>query len=63
MSRSTIGSTANLNDDDTIDAKDLHLSTDQWLKDHILLIEDINRDGVVNLPDFVLLIDDWFDLR
>ncbi|MBN2312952.1 MAG: right-handed parallel beta-helix repeat-containing protein [Sedimentisphaerales bacterium] len=63
MSRSMTGSAADLNNDDAIDAKDLYLLTDQWLMDHILLIEDINRDGVVTLPNFALLIDDWFDLR
>ncbi|MFC1636737.1 right-handed parallel beta-helix repeat-containing protein [Planctomycetota bacterium] len=59
MSLLTIGTPADLNNDDTVDAKDLHTFADLWLRDHMPLAEDINRDGVVNLPDFALLVDDW----
>jgi hypothetical protein len=59
MSLSTIGIPADFNNDDTVDAKDLCMFTDLWLKIHVPLAEDINRDGVVKLPDFALLIDDW----
>jgi hypothetical protein len=27
------------------------------------LIEDIDRDGIVNFPGFAMLIDDWFYMR
>lgn len=63
MSLSTIGSPADLNSDDTIDAKDLHVLIRQWLRTQTLLIEDINRDGVVNFSDFALLVDDGFEIR
>jgi hypothetical protein len=60
MSTSPIGTPADLNNDNWVDAKDLHLFADLWLKVDILLAEDINRDGVVSLPDFALLADNWF---
>jgi hypothetical protein len=63
MSLSTVGNPVDLNNDDTVDAMDLHVLTHQWLKVHTPLIEDINRDGVVNLPDLALLIDDWLYRR
>jgi hypothetical protein len=59
MSLSTIGTAADLNNDDAVDAKDLHMFSDRWLKAHMLLAEDINRDGVVSLSDFALLADHW----
>jgi hypothetical protein len=60
MSPSMMGTRADLNHDDVVDAKDLHVFTDQWLKVDTLLSEDINRDGIVNLPDLALLVNDWF---
>lgn len=63
MSLSKIGSPADLNNDETVDTRDLQLLTDQWLRISALFSEDINRDGVVNLPDFALLMDDWFSGR
>lgn len=59
MSLSTIGTAADLNNDDAVDAEDLHIFSDLWLKAHTQRAEDINRDGVVSLPDFALLADDW----
>ena len=60
MSSSMMGTRADLNNDGVVDAKDLHVFTDQWLKVDALLSEDINRDGIVDLPDFALLVNDWF---
>ena len=59
MSLSTIGTPADLNNDDTVNAKDLCMFTDLRLKIYVPLAEDINRDGVINLLDFALLTDDW----
>ena len=59
MSLSTAGNAADSNNDDVVDVKDLVLLTDRWLADEVLLPEDINRDGLVNFPDFAELAQSW----
>ncbi|MHC4425881.1 MAG: hypothetical protein ACYSYV_07280 [Planctomycetota bacterium] len=39
--------------------RDLLMLADMWLREDVLLAEDINRDGVVNLPDFAKLAENW----
>jgi hypothetical protein len=59
MSLSTIGTAADLDNDGRVDATDLHILADVWLRADTLLAQDINRDGTVGLPDFALLVNDW----
>ena len=64
MSLSPIGSAADLNPDindvnDWIDFSDMALLSDKWLSLEAPLIQDINRDGTVDLADYALLADAW----
>lgn len=61
MSLSTAGNIANLDNDpfDNLDFLDLDRLTHKWLRQHVLLAEDLNRDGVVNLPDYAILAEQW----
>lgn len=61
MSSSTAGQGCDLNNDDVVDAKDLIMLMDTWLTEDALLVEDINRDGVVNFCDFAVLAGDWIE--
>jgi hypothetical protein len=64
MSLSPVGTPANLNPDlndanDWIDQRDMALLSDKWLSCEAPLVQDINRDGLVDLVDFALLVDNW----
>ena len=64
MSLSSIGTAANLNPDvndvnDWIDFRDMELLSDKWLSREAPLVQDINRDGIVDLADFATLADNW----
>ncbi len=38
---------------------DLWLLKSKWLEEKVLLAEDLNRDGVVNLPDYAIFANNW----
>ena len=64
MSLSPVGTAMNLNPDindanDWIDYRDMALFSDKWLSREAPLVQDINRDGFVDLLDFALLVDNW----
>jgi parallel beta-helix repeat protein len=64
MSLSDAGNVANLDPDvndisDWVDYRDMALFTDKWLSNEVLLSEDLDRDGVVDFADFVILVDNW----
>jgi hypothetical protein len=64
MSLSPIGTAMNLNPNindanDWIDFQDMALLSDKWLSSEAPLVQDINRDGCVDLVDFALLVDNW----
>jgi hypothetical protein len=60
MSLSTVGNKADLDDDGFVGTEDLLLFTEMWLIEDILLSEDINRNCMVDLFDFVELSGSWF---
>jgi hypothetical protein len=39
---------------------DLKLFTEGWLRQQMLLSEDLDRDGSVNFKDFAIFTDNWF---
>jgi hypothetical protein len=64
MSLSDVGNIADLNPDvndanDWVDYSDMLMLTDKWLSTEVPLAEDLNRDGIVNLADYVILVDNW----
>jgi len=64
MSLLDVGKAANLNplvDDanDWVDYSDLLLLTEKWLSNDVPLAEDINRDGIVDFTDYVILVNNW----
>jgi hypothetical protein len=59
MSLSTVGNVADFNADDAVDGQDLGIFTDMWLTEDVLLAEDTNRDGLVNLLDLAMLAEQW----
>ncbi|MHC4604923.1 MAG: right-handed parallel beta-helix repeat-containing protein, partial [Planctomycetota bacterium] len=59
MSLSDDGNVADLNNDDSVDYKDLMRLTDDWLYQQVLLSEDLDRNGVVDLVDCAILADNW----
>ncbi len=64
MSLSPVGTAANLNPDvndvnDWVDFSDMALLSDKWLSREAPLIQDINRDGVVDLADYSILVSNW----
>jgi hypothetical protein len=59
MSLSGFGSVADLDRNGAVDAADLSLLIGQWLIEDVLLAEDTNRDGFVDLRDLVRLGQAW----
>jgi hypothetical protein len=61
MSPSSIGNIANLNNDanDMVDYNDLALFADKWLYQKVLLAEDLNRDGSVDIVDYAIFAGNW----
>jgi len=59
MSLITVGNAADLNNDGSVNIKDLPMLSDVWLAEDILLAEDINRDSFVDFLDFARLAQDW----
>jgi len=63
MSLSDVGNIANLDNDpaDNVDFNDLDLLIDKWLKQEILMVEDLNRDGIVNFVDYAIFANHWLE--
>ncbi|MHC4737990.1 MAG: right-handed parallel beta-helix repeat-containing protein [Planctomycetota bacterium] len=59
MSLSTAGNKADLDGDGDVDGDDLALLAGMWLVEEMLLSEDINRNGSVNLFDFAEFAEQW----
>jgi parallel beta-helix repeat protein len=64
MSLSDVGNIADLNPDvsdanDWVDYDDMLLLTEKWLSNEAPLAEDLNRDGIVNFSDYVILVNNW----
>ncbi len=59
MSGDVVGNVADLNHDDSVDASDLLLFTEDWPVLKILLDTDLDRNGAVNLWDFAVLLQEW----
>jgi hypothetical protein len=64
MSLSNAGNIADLDPDvndanDWVDYSDMLLFTGKWLSNEIPLAEDLNRDGVVDFSDYVILVNNW----
>jgi parallel beta-helix repeat protein len=63
MSLSDAGNIANLDNDpaDDVDFDDLGLFVSKWLKEEILIPEDLDRDGVVNFVDYAIFAGHWLE--
>jgi hypothetical protein len=61
MSLSLEGRAVDLNLDEAVNVMDLLELLDQWLRSEVLLAEDLNRDGFVDMSDFALLAEDWLE--
>jgi parallel beta-helix repeat protein len=64
MSLSDVGNIADLNPDvndanDWVDYSDMLMLTDKWLSNEVPLAADLNRDGIVDFADYVILVDNW----
>jgi len=59
MSPSSVGNIADLNNDDLVDYTDLMLLTGKWLREDILLREDLDRDGLTNCIDYAIFANKW----
>jgi parallel beta-helix repeat protein len=59
MSTSSVGNVADLNNDDLVDYTDLMALTDKWLREDILLREDLSRDGLTNCIDYAIFANEW----
>jgi hypothetical protein len=59
MSLSTDGNIADFNKDGAVDSQDILMLADTWLREDVLLAEDVNRDGIVSFPDFAVLAKNW----
>jgi len=59
MSLSSIGNIADLNNDDSVDCRDMTILTNEWLRQEVLLFEDLDRNGVVGIKDFCIFADNW----
>jgi hypothetical protein len=60
MSLSTAGNIADLNNSDSVDYTDMMAIVNKWLYQEILLPEDLDRNGVVNIADFTIFANEWF---
>jgi hypothetical protein len=63
MSLFDVGNIANLDYDpaDEVDFNDFRLFVNKWLKEEILIPEDLNRDGVVNFFDYAIFAGHWLE--
>ena len=59
MSTLGVGNAADCNNDGAVNAGDLFLIAEIWLRQQVLLAEDINRDNVVDLLDLAGLGRNW----
>ncbi len=59
MSLSSVGNVANINNNDIVDYTDLMMLTHKWQCQEVLLSEDFDRNGVVNLIDFAIFAKEW----
>jgi len=57
--RLDLGNVADIDNDGLVDFNDMALLIEMWLSDQILLAEDLNRDRIVNLVDFAILLGNW----
>ncbi len=60
MSASATGNPADFDNDDDVDINDLSLFSDVWPITKVLLKEDIDRSGFVDLYDFAIFAENWF---
>ncbi len=58
-SLSDAGNIADLNYDGWVDYEDMAMFTDKWLRTEVLLIEDLDRNGRVDLADLSILLANW----
>ncbi len=61
MSLSDVGNIANLDNDaaDAVDFNDLGVFLSKWCYEEFLLAEDLNRDGIVNLVDYAVFVQQY----
>ena len=61
MSQSSVGNIANLDNDanDVVWLDDLAFLVETWLREEILLAEDLGRDGKVDFSDFAIFAENW----
>ena len=59
MSPSNVGNIADLNNDDSVDYRDMTVLTAKWPGQGVLLSEDLDRDGIVDMKDYCILADNW----
>jgi len=64
MSLSNTGNVADLNPDvndanDWVNYEDMALLTGKWLRDEVLLSEDLDRNGMVDFADFAIFVENW----
>ncbi|MDD5133881.1 MAG: right-handed parallel beta-helix repeat-containing protein [Phycisphaerae bacterium] len=59
MSDSTIGSPADIDNNDRVDGQDLESFVYSWLVEDVLLPADMTRNGSVDMVDFAAFAKDW----
>jgi hypothetical protein len=59
MSLIDLGNIADLDYDDLVNYSDLTVLMDRWLRQAILLAQDLDRNGVVDSNDFAIFADNW----
>jgi len=59
MSASGAGNIADMDGSNAVDGLDLKMLTDKWLYQQVLLLEDLDRNGILDTKDFAVFADNW----
>ena len=59
MSLSSRGNVADFDGSGRVDYTDMRLLTCKWLRQEVLLTEDLNRDATVDFHDFTEFVEEW----
>ncbi|MHC4741339.1 MAG: right-handed parallel beta-helix repeat-containing protein [Planctomycetota bacterium] len=59
MSLSSLDNVADIDDNGRVDYTDMRLLAYKWLRQQVLLPEDLNRDAIVNFFDLAEFVEEW----
>jgi len=59
MSLSDTGNIADLNNDNTVGLMDFAIFADSWLIEQVLMAENLDRTGLVDINDLAVFIENW----